>query len=81
MLLEVGGHGRVAAQSLPRALEPPVALHDPGAAAGLLSQHAAAARCGRGHVWYRGAHGQAFGLLTGRGEVGGVALENAADVV
>lgn len=37
MLLEVGGHGGVAAQSLTGALQPAITLHDPGAAAGLLS--------------------------------------------
>jgi len=43
VLLEVGRHGRVAAQSLAGGLERAVALHDPGAPAGLLGQHAAAA--------------------------------------
>lgn len=81
MLLEVGGHGRVAAQSLPRTLESPVTLHDPGATTGLLSQHTAAAWWGRRRGRYRVGHGQTFGLLAGRGEVRGVALENAADVV
>lgn len=81
MLLEVGGHGRVAAQSLTRALQPAVALYDPGAAAGLFSQHAAAAGGRRGGVGYRGAHRQAFGLLAGGGEVWVVALKHAGDVV
>lgn len=81
VLLEVGGHGRVAAQSLPRSLQPSVALYDPGAATGLFSQHAAAAGGRRGGVRYRGAYRQAFGLLAGGGEVWVVALENAGDVV
>lgn len=42
VLLEVGGHGRVAAQSLTRAFQTPVPLHDPGAAVRLLTQHATA---------------------------------------
>lgn len=82
MLLEVGGHGRVAAQSLTRALQASVALHDPGAAAGVFAQHAAAAGRRRDSaVGYRGAHRQNFGLLAPRGEVGVVALKHAADVV
>lgn len=81
MLLEVRGHGRVAAQSLTWALQPSVALYDPGAAARLFPQHAAAAGGRRGGVRYRGAHRQAFGLLAGGGEVRVVALEHAGDVV
>lgn len=81
MLLEVGGHGRVATQSLTRALQPAVALYDPGAAAGLFSQHAAAAGGRRGGAGYRGAHRQALGLLAGRGEVRAVALKHTGDVV
>jgi len=81
VLLEVGGHGGVAAQSLTGALQPSVALYDPGAAAGLFSQHAAAAGGWLGGVRYRGAHRQAFGLLAGRGEVWVVALEHTGDVV
>lgn len=81
VLLEVGGHGRVAAQSLTRALQPSVALYDPGAAAGLFPQHAAAAWSRRGGVRYRGAHWQTFRLLAGGGEVWVVALEHAGDVV
>lgn len=81
VLLEVGGHGRVAAQSLTGALQPTVALYDPGATAGLFSQHAAAARSRRGGVRYRGAHWKAFGLLAGRGEVWVVALKHGGDVV
>lgn len=81
VLLEVGGHGRVAAQSLTRALQPSVALYDPGAAASLFSQHVAAAGGRRGSDRYRGAHRQAFGLLSGGGEVWVVALEHAGDMV
>lgn len=81
MLLEVGGHGGVAAHSLTGALQPAITLHDPGAAAGLLSQHAAAAGARRGGVGYRGAHWQAFGLLAGGGEVRVMALKHAGDVV
>lgn len=81
MLLEVGGHGRVAAQSLTWALQPSVSLNYPGAAAGLFSQHAAAAGGWRGGVGYRGAHRQAFGLLAGGGKIWVVALEHAGDVV
>ena len=65
MLLEVGGHGRVAAQSLQ--LFPPHA--------------AAAARGWRGGAGHCGAHRQAFGLLSGRCKVRVVALEHAAYVV
>lgn len=68
VLLEVGGHGSVAAQSLTGALQPPVALYDPGPA-------------WRGGNGYRGAHRQAFLLLSSRGEVWVVALEHAGDVV
>lgn len=76
VLLEVGGHGRVAAQSLARALQAAIALYDPGAAAGVFTQHAAAAGGWRdGVVGYRAAHRQDLGLLRV------VALENAADVV
>lgn len=81
VLLEVGGHGGVAAQSLAGALQPAVALHDPGAAAGLFPQHAAAAGGRRGGGGYRAAHRQDFGLLAGGGEVRVVALEHAGDVV
>lgn len=81
MLLEVGGHGRVAAQSLTGALQPSVALYDPGASAGLLSQHAATAGGRWGGVGYRGAHWQAFGLLAGRSEIRVVGLKHAGDVV
>lgn len=81
VLLEVRGHGRVAAQSLAGALQPAVALYDPGAAAGLFSQHAAAGGGRRGGAGYRGAHRQALGLLAGRGEVRAVALKHAGDVV
>lgn len=82
MLLEVGGHGRVASQSLTRALQASVTLHDPGAAAGVFAQHAAAAGRRRDSaVGYRGAHRQNFGLLAPGGEVGVVALKHAADVV
>lgn len=81
VLLEVGGHGRVAAQSLTGALQPSVALYDPGAAAGLFSQHAAAAGGRRGCVRYRGAHRQTFGLFAGGREVWVVALKHAGDVV
>lgn len=81
VLLEVGGHGRVAAQSLTLALQPSVALYDPGTATGLFSQHAAAARGRWGGVGYRGGHRQAFGLLAGGGKVRVAALEHAGDVV
>lgn len=81
MLLEVGGHGRVAAKSLTRALQPSVTLYDPGAAAGIFTQHAAAARGRRGGTGYCGAHRQAFGLLTSGGDVRALALKHAADVV
>lgn len=81
MLLEVGGHGRVAAKSLAGALEPAVAIHDPGAAAGLFSQHAAAAGQRRGGVRYHGADGQTFLLLTDSWKVWAVALEHAGYVV
>lgn len=47
----------------------------------LFSQHAAAARGRRGCIGYRGAHWQAFGLLTGWSKVRTVALEHRADVV
>lgn len=81
VLLEVGGHGRVAAQSLTGALQPSVALYDPGASAGLFSQHAAAAGGRWGGIRYRGAHWQAFGLLAGGSEIWVVALKHAGDVV
>lgn len=81
VLLEVGGHGRVAAQSLTLALQAAVTLHDPGAAAGLFSQHATAARGRWGGVRYRGAYRQHFGLLAGGGELWVVALEDTGDVV
>lgn len=81
VLLEVGGHGRVAAKSLTRALQPPVTLYNPGAAAGIFTQHVAAAWCRWGGTGYHGAHRQAFGLLTGGGDVRAVVLQHAADVV
>ena len=78
MLLEVGGHGRVAAQSLTWALQASVALYDPRAATGIFPQHAAAA----GGRWDSvGAHRQAFGRLAGRGEVRVLALKHTADVI
>lgn len=81
VLLEVGGHGRVAAQSLSRALQASIAVYDPGAAAGLFSQHAAAAGGWRGSVRYHGAHRQRFELVSSRCEVLVVALEHIGDVV
>lgn len=82
MLLEVGGHGRVAAQSLTWALQAGVALHDPGAAAGIFTQHAAAAGgCRDDGVGYGGVHWQDFRLITGGGEVRVLALEHTANVV
>lgn len=80
VLLEVGGHGGVAGQSLPRALQPSVAIYNPGAAAGFFSQQVAAGGGWRGRVGYR-VQRQAFGLLPGGGEVGVVALEHTGDVV
>lgn len=74
VLLEVGRHGGVATQSLAGAFQRPVALHDPGAAAGLLGQHAAAAAAAGGGSGRRG-HGH------GRGEVRAVALQHGSDVV
>lgn len=74
VLLEVGGHGGVAAQSLAGALQRPVALHDPGAAAGLLGQHiTTTAAAGRGSGRRRHGHGG--------GEVRAVALQHGRDVV
>lgn len=81
VLLEVGGHGRVAAQSLTRALQASFTLYDPGAPGGLFAQHAAAAGGWRGGTGYRGAHRQGLGLLAARGEVWAVALKHAGDVV
>lgn len=76
VLLEVGGHGGVAGQSLPRALQPSVAIYNPGAAAGFFSQQVAA-----GGGWWGRVQWQAFGLLPGGGEVGVLALEHTGDVV
>lgn len=74
VLLEVGRHGGVAAQSLAGALQRPVALHDPGAAAGLLGQHiTTTAAAGRGSGRRRHGHGG--------GEVRAVALQHGRDVV
>lgn len=78
MLLEVGGHGRVAAQSLTRAFQTTVTLHDPGAAVRLLAQHATAL-LGGGAVAL--SSGQLAGRGWGRGVVGGVVLEDTDDVV
>ena len=38
VLLEVGGHGGVAGQSLTRAFQPSLTVHDPGAGAGYRVQ-------------------------------------------
>lgn len=70
MLLEVGGHGGVAAQSLTRALQTTVTLHDPGAAVRLLPQHAAALLGGGTATLWR------CQWITGR-----VVLEDTDDVV
>lgn len=76
MLLEVGGHSCVAAQSLTRALQTTVALHDPGAAVRLFAEHAAAL-LGRGAVALSCAQSR---QLAGRGR-GRRVLEDADDVV
>lgn len=78
VLLEVGGHGRVAAQSLAWALEPTVPLHYPGAT-GFFTQHAAAARSWGGCAGDRGAYWQTYGPLDARSRIS-TALEHAAYV-
>lgn len=64
VLLEVGRHGRVAAQSLQL----------------LPAHAAAAARSLGAGATGAAAHRQAFGLISGRNEVRVVALQDAADV-